>query len=69
MLCRDGDYFGTVVNLAARITKLAPLQGVLAGPTTASAIDDESDLASNPLGAIEMQGIRDPVELTVITAR
>jgi adenylate cyclase len=68
VLGRDGDYFGSVVNLAARITKLAPLQGVLAEPETALVVDAEDDLVADRLGAIEMQGISEPVELAAITA-
>ncbi len=69
VLGRDGDYYGSTVNLAARITKLAPLQGVLIDTETAAAIADDDSLTTTPLGAIEMQGVAEPVELAVLSKR
>ena len=56
LLSRDGDYFGPVVNLAARAVKLAKPGEVI--------IDRELDgFTCVPLGAVELRGIDNPPAL------
>ena len=66
VLSRDGDFYGPVVNLAARITKLAPLNGVVTTAATADALATGHSFSVSALGAIEMNGISEPVELAAI---
>ena len=66
VLTRDGDYYGPVVNLAARVTKLASPDGVVATTTAAAEVIDDA-LSITQLGSIEMRGIVDPVDLVSIT--
>ena len=67
VLSRDGDFFGPTVNLAARITKLAPQHGVVTTASTAGALRPGHPFSITALGAIEMKGIPDPVELAAVT--
>ena len=68
VLTREGDYYGSTVNLAARVTKLAPLHGVVATVDTTDALDEQDAFAIQPLGAIEMQGLAEPVELAGLSS-
>jgi class 3 adenylate cyclase len=60
ILTRDGDYFGPVVNLAARAVKLADPGGVLVSAEMRDATDDYS---FTPVGTQRLKGFDDPVEL------
>jgi class 3 adenylate cyclase len=60
VLSRDGDYFGSVVNLAARVVKLAAPGEVL---VTTGVRDAVPDGAFTAIGAREVKGFGDPVEL------
>ena len=66
VLSREGDYYGPTVNLAARILKLAPMNGVIVSLATAEALDPEAGIDVDPLGAIEIQGLTEPVELAAL---
>ena len=57
------ESFGPAVNLAARILKLAPMNGVVVSAATAEALGDAAGFDIDPLGAIEMPGLLEPVEL------
>lgn len=61
ILTRDGDYFGPVVNLAARAVKLAEPSSVLASDHTARAAPDGYTFTS--VGARPLKGFDEPVEL------
>ncbi len=54
------------MNLAARITKLSPLHGVVTTASTAAALSPGHRFAVNALGAIEMKGLAEPVELAAV---
>jgi adenylate cyclase len=69
VLSREGDFYGPVVNLAARVTKRAPLHGVVVTLHTTEALQTRDDFTIHPLGAIEMYGIADPVELAALSPR
>jgi len=60
VLTRDGDYFGPVVNLAARAVKLADPDTVLASGALARAA---SNYRFASVGAPRLKGFDEPVEL------
>jgi len=62
---REGDYYGRVVNLAARIMGRAASDEVLA---TGEVVDLAQDIEFDPLGPVELKGIAEPVELFRATA-
>ena len=66
VLSREGDFYGPTVNLAARITKLSPLDGVVATAAAAEALADDHPFVITALGAIEMKGMAEPVELAAV---
>ena len=66
VLSREGDYHGPTVNMAARVLKLAPMNGVVATVATIDALHAPEALALDRMGAIEMAGIAEPVELATI---
>ena len=67
VLSRDGDFYGPTVNLAARITKLSALDGVVATEAAAEALADDHPFVITALGAIDMKGIAEPVELAAVS--
>lgn len=69
VLSREGDFYGPIVNLAARVTKLAPLHGVVVTLHTTDALQTRDAFTIHPLGAIEMHGLTDPVELAALSSR
>jgi class 3 adenylate cyclase/YHS domain-containing protein len=62
-LCRDGDYFGGAVNLAARVSGLAAGGEVLATASTGSAAGPIDGVLYESRGRHELKGISDPVEV------
>jgi adenylate cyclase len=60
VLIREGDYFGPVVNLAARAVKLADPGYVFASAEIARAADGYQ---FTPVGAQRLKGFDEPVEL------
>jgi class 3 adenylate cyclase len=63
VIVREGDYHGPVVNLAARIVKLAPPGGVLIPRTLKSEL---TGLRFEDAGSPDLKGFEDPVELVRI---
>jgi class 3 adenylate cyclase len=61
VLTRDGDYFGPVVNLAARSVKLAGPGATLASRALAETC--AAGYQFTPIGAQDLAGFEDPVEL------
>ena len=61
VLTRDGDYFGPVVNLAARSVKLAEPGATLASRALAEACAPDYHFA--PIGAQHLDGFDGPIEL------
>jgi class 3 adenylate cyclase len=58
VLNRDGDYYGSVVNLASRLVNLAaPGEVLVSGAAAAAAPSDEVEA----LGPVEVKGFPDPV--------
>jgi class 3 adenylate cyclase len=65
VLSRDGDYFGPVVNLAARMVKLAEPGTVLVSAELRGAMGSEG---TRSIGARVLKGYDQPVELFVLDA-
>jgi adenylate cyclase len=63
LLGRDGDFFGPIVNLAARATKVAEPGQVI----TTSATPAESGLALHSIGAHPLRGVAAPTDLFVVS--
>jgi class 3 adenylate cyclase len=60
VLSRDGDFFGPVVNLAARIVKLASPGAVLVSDEVRRALADDSFVS---IGVQQLKGFDEPVEV------
>jgi class 3 adenylate cyclase len=65
VIVREGDYHGPVVNLAARIVKLAPANGVLAPRSIVNELGD--DIKVEDVGDKDLKGFADPVPLVSIS--
>ena len=57
---RDGDYYGSVVNLAARVVKEIE-------PGTVVSDRPIDGFACRSIGVVELRGVADPTELFVIS--
>jgi adenylate cyclase len=66
---RDGDYFGTEVNLTHRVVARALGGEVMVTTAVAEAIGDSAYLEFNPIGRVELKGFPEPVELFIARAR
>lgn len=60
VIVREGDYHGPVVNLAARIVKMAPVGGVVA---PRSLVDQLGGVRIADVGTQELKGFEEPVDL------
>jgi class 3 adenylate cyclase len=65
-LALDGDYFGPIVNLAARLVALAEPGTVLVSDAVAERVQDTR--ASIPLGPQQIRGFDDPVSVSRLAA-
>lgn len=66
---RDGDYYGSQVNLAHRVVNRALGGEVLITDAVATAIADHADLETDPIGAVDLKGFPVPIPLFVVKAR
>jgi adenylate cyclase len=66
---RDGDYFGSEVNLAHRVVARALGGEVMVTTAVADAIGESGYLEFDPIGGVELKGFPEPVELFVARAR
>jgi adenylate cyclase len=66
---RDGDYFGTEVNLTHRVVARALGGEVLVTTAVADAIGDSAYLYFDPIGEVDLKGFPKPVDLFVVRAR
>jgi adenylate cyclase len=64
VVTREGDYFGPVVNLAARIVKLAPPSGVLA---PGELRDQIAGASIEDCGKEVLKGFDDPIDLVYVS--
>ena len=60
---QDGDYFGTTVNVAARITDYARPGEVLVSDSVATATTGPHGVRYQPIGPIALKGVMTPVTL------
>lgn len=60
VLARDGDYFGPVVNLAARLVDITPPGRIVLSEELAMAVDG-ARWHFEPQGPLELRGIAEPV--------
>jgi class 3 adenylate cyclase len=67
VLALDGDYFGPVVNLAARLVALAEPGDTLVSDTVAELLGERRAVV--PLGPVSLRGFRDPVAVARIDRR
>ena len=65
---RDGDYFGTHVNLAHRVVSRAQAGEVLATDRVTDAIRDREGLSFEPIGEVNLKGFPAPTPLFVVRA-
>jgi adenylate cyclase len=63
---RDGDYFGSQVNLAHRIVTRAMAGEVLVTDTVAAAVEARGGLELEPIGEVALKGFPRPTELFVV---
>lgn len=60
---RDGDYFGSAVNLAARIAAYAHAGQILCSAAAARALRDSGSFREHRLGKVHFKNILEPVEV------
>jgi adenylate cyclase len=65
---RDGDYFGSQVNLAHRVVNRALAGEVLVTDRVAAAIEGRERLSLEPIGQVSLKGFPDPTDLFVVRA-
>ncbi|MDX6623229.1 MAG: adenylate cyclase [Solirubrobacterales bacterium] len=65
---RDGDYFGSQVNLAHRVVNRALAGEVLVTDRVAEAIAGREQLGLEPIGQVKLKGFPVPTELFVVRA-
>jgi adenylate cyclase len=65
---RDGDYFGSQVNLAHRVVNRALAGEVLVTDRVAEAVADNDRLGLEPIGEVRLKGFPVPTELFVVRA-
>ena len=65
---RDGDYFGSQVNLAHRIVNRALAGEVLVTDAVCAAIAGSDRLELEPIGEVRLKGFPTPTELFVVRA-
>jgi adenylate cyclase len=66
---RDGDYFGTHVNLAHRVVSRAQAGEVLVTDRVTDAIRDREGIAFEPIGEVNLKGFPAPTPLFIVRAR
>lgn len=64
---RDGDWFGSAVNLAARISAQAGGGEVLVSSPVGDELSDADELELRSRGAPRLRNVTEPVELFVVT--
>lgn len=65
---RDGDYFGSQVNLVHRVVNRALAGEVLVTDTVCGAIAGSERLEFEPIGEVNLKGFPEPTELFVVRA-
>ena len=63
VLCREGDYIGTTVNVAARVTTQAAPHQLLVTEAVRTALSDPTRYAFHRVGRRSLRGLEEDVEL------
>jgi adenylate cyclase len=63
---RDGDYFGTQVNLTHRVVSRAHAGELLATGTVVDSVEGRDGLRFEPIGEVSLKGFPEPIDLFVI---
>jgi class 3 adenylate cyclase len=63
MIRRDGDYFGTVVNVASPVAAEAAAGEVLVTPEVVAAWEGNGGIRFDSLGAVALKNVAGPVDL------
>jgi adenylate cyclase len=63
---RDGDYFGSQVNLVHRVVNRAQAGEVLVTDVVAEAVAERTGLELEPIGQVDLKGFPTPTELFVV---
>ena len=66
---RDGDYFGSQVNLAHRVVSRAQAGEVMATDRVVEAIEGREELESEPIGEVSLKGFPTPTPLFLVRSR
>ena len=66
---RDGDYFGSDVNLTHRVVARTLGGEVMVTAAVVDAIGGSDYLRFEPIGRVDLKGLSEPVELFVVSAR
>ena len=66
---RDGDYFGTDVNLTHRVVARALGGEVMITRAVADAIGSSEYLELDPIGKVGLKGFPEPIDLFTVKAR
>lgn len=66
-ITQEGDYFGPVVNLAARATKLAQPENVLVPESLTQEVSHAVDLSLRRVGPRHLKGFTEPVTFYALT--
>ncbi len=67
LISRGGDYYGRVVNLAARLTSQAEAGQIVSEVDSVAAMD--TSIATTPLGVTNLKGFTTKVNLTAVTLK
>lgn len=65
---RDGDYFGSQVNLAHRVVNRALAGEILVTDRVVEAVAGNEALSREPIGSVSLEGFPTPTELFVVRA-
>jgi class 3 adenylate cyclase len=68
MTARDGDYFGPIVNVVARASKVAAAGGIVVTAEVAHLLDPAA-WSTEPAGSQELRGVGDSVPLSTAARR
>lgn len=63
VIFKDGDVFGSAVNVAARIQPLAAANGICISEDVRNQVLNKTDILVNSIGMHELKGIKEPMEI------
>ncbi len=63
VIFKDGDVFGSAVNVAARIQPLASANGICISEDVKNQVQNKTDIRMNSIGIRELKGIKEPMEI------